>query len=811
MTELANGFRGSSSSWFPAVKHSTEETDYLYNSSIDSDSATRNNTEETWHKGGSEESTTSLHPSPEYPTDLNEHIDESEESSNNDHSEITEPSLVTIFTEDSEELPADNWSTRNSMETAEATNGTGLPESREQPTTPSPTGENDLTGSYKSSRDIDYSSITTRNTTESIEYTDGSEPPDSADGPSEDMGNTMESVNYTESFKATISGDYPTTAKTSHLTDSTGELGSISYSSSESITKASDGSGGPSTTLDSAEYSTGAASHAYSSSDLNDGSDGATMHSTEATEWVNGSIMPTTGTFPPGGGSEPQTEYNNEATKQSNMSEGPGSGVPSISTSLADESTHQYSTGESYTTTASDEAGSRRARTEKYNTDTSYSAAVDETESSRNSSTQKHSTEFATATDDLAWRYSTTAKEHEYISHGGTTSSGSRTRNSAGTTDESSSDGPTYAGRSRSTQYTPNYTVTESRTGSTEYGSRSERPENADDTATKHTTEVTKQSHVSEGLINDSHSTTSPTAGTMSHSFSPTSPQGHPTKRPTDEDSSGGNTVIEKTISTVKNRTAFITFVGGAYLTTDSSIILSTSEKSKSTKRLDNQNSKANATAATHHKDDPGETDAHHPTKHGTHSSKSSVGSYDGYFTKKKKPTETTAKRPQDSHESFSTKRSTHSDDSTERSEENHPTKKATVVTTKRQDSSKSDRDDDSGESDKDGDSHESSSKDAAVTPGGDTQTSMPSVTQCPQIKFDLSNSLSPLPSSKELSGPQPVGTMVIHMCAVSYVFPTLQQPLKIYKCLNTGKWTDNNNGDKCEYVAPRKKNSADL
>nr|CDJ87284.1 unnamed protein product [Haemonchus contortus] len=43
------------------------------------------------------------------------------------------------------------------------------------------------------------------------------------------------------------------------------------------------------------------------------------------------------------------------------------------------------------------------------------------------------------------------------------------------------------------------------------------------------------------------------------------------------------------------------------------------------------------------------------------------------------------------------------------------------------------------------------------------------------------------------------------------YAFPTLQQPLKIYECLDTGEWTDNNNGDKCEYVAPRRKNSADL
>ncbi|XGW24864.1 hypothetical protein V3C99_006375, partial [Haemonchus contortus] len=85
------------------------------------------------------------------------------------------------------------------------------------------------------------------------------------------------------------------------------------------------------------------------------------------------------------------------------------------------------------------------------------------------------------------------------------------------------------------------------------------------------------------------------------------------------------------------------------------------------------------------------------------------------------------------------------------------------------------------------------------------------SVTRCPQIEVDLSNSISPLPNSTELSGPQLPGTLVIHMCSVSYAFPTLQQPLKIYECLNTGEWTDNNNGDKCEYVAPRRKNSADL
>uniref|UniRef100_A0A7I4XRI4 Sushi domain-containing protein n=1 Tax=Haemonchus contortus TaxID=6289 RepID=A0A7I4XRI4_HAECO len=85
------------------------------------------------------------------------------------------------------------------------------------------------------------------------------------------------------------------------------------------------------------------------------------------------------------------------------------------------------------------------------------------------------------------------------------------------------------------------------------------------------------------------------------------------------------------------------------------------------------------------------------------------------------------------------------------------------------------------------------------------------SVTRCPQIEVDLSNSISPLPNSTELSGPQLPGTLVIHMCSVSYAFPTLQQPLKIYECLDTGEWTDNNNGDKCEYVAPRRKNSADL
>ncbi|KAK6015236.1 hypothetical protein OSTOST_19341 [Ostertagia ostertagi] len=92
---------------------------------------------------------------------------------------------------------------------------------------------------------------------------------------------------------------------------------------------------------------------------------------------------------------------------------------------------------------------------------------------------------------------------------------------------------------------------------------------------------------------------------------------------------------------------------------------------------------------------------------------------------------------------------------------------------------------------------------------GGEKETTAPS--GCPQIEVNLSNSLSPLRNSSELSGRQPVGTTVIHMCAVSYVFPTLQQPLKIYECMEGGKWTDNNNGEKCEYVAPRQKNSADL
>ncbi|VDO64570.1 unnamed protein product [Heligmosomoides polygyrus] len=79
------------------------------------------------------------------------------------------------------------------------------------------------------------------------------------------------------------------------------------------------------------------------------------------------------------------------------------------------------------------------------------------------------------------------------------------------------------------------------------------------------------------------------------------------------------------------------------------------------------------------------------------------------------------------------------------------------------------------------------------------------------QIKVNTSNSLSPLPNATELSGSQPVGTRIIHMCAVSYVFASTQQPLKVYECMAGGNWTSNFNGEACEYVAPRLKNMHDL
>ncbi|EYC26539.1 hypothetical protein Y032_0010g1210 [Ancylostoma ceylanicum] len=81
----------------------------------------------------------------------------------------------------------------------------------------------------------------------------------------------------------------------------------------------------------------------------------------------------------------------------------------------------------------------------------------------------------------------------------------------------------------------------------------------------------------------------------------------------------------------------------------------------------------------------------------------------------------------------------------------------------------------------------------------------------CPQIEVDISNSLSPLSNAPEISGRQPAGTMIVHACAVSYVFAATQQPLKIYECMPNGNWTRNNNGDKCEYVKPRMMNSHDL
>ncbi|WKX92259.1 hypothetical protein Q1695_010357 [Nippostrongylus brasiliensis] len=84
-------------------------------------------------------------------------------------------------------------------------------------------------------------------------------------------------------------------------------------------------------------------------------------------------------------------------------------------------------------------------------------------------------------------------------------------------------------------------------------------------------------------------------------------------------------------------------------------------------------------------------------------------------------------------------------------------------------------------------------------------------VLTCPQITVDISNSVSPKQNSPELLGRQSVGTLVVHMCAVSYVFPSAQQPLKIYECMADGNWTRNANGEKCEYVSSRLKNSSDL
>ncbi|WKX92258.1 hypothetical protein Q1695_010357 [Nippostrongylus brasiliensis] len=90
-------------------------------------------------------------------------------------------------------------------------------------------------------------------------------------------------------------------------------------------------------------------------------------------------------------------------------------------------------------------------------------------------------------------------------------------------------------------------------------------------------------------------------------------------------------------------------------------------------------------------------------------------------------------------------------------------------------------------------------------------QSTTSTVLTCPQITVDISNSVSPKQNSPELLGRQSVGTLVVHMCAVSYVFPSAQQPLKIYECMADGNWTRNANGEKCEYVSSRLKNSSDL
>uniref|UniRef100_A0A915B525 Uncharacterized protein n=2 Tax=Parascaris univalens TaxID=6257 RepID=A0A915B525_PARUN len=72
-------------------------------------------------------------------------------------------------------------------------------------------------------------------------------------------------------------------------------------------------------------------------------------------------------------------------------------------------------------------------------------------------------------------------------------------------------------------------------------------------------------------------------------------------------------------------------------------------------------------------------------------------------------------------------------------------------------------------------------------------------VVLCPPPLVNLSHTNLPSPEDGHLIGYQPVGTIIVHVCASNYIFSSSHQPVNVYVCLDNGQWTDNMRGESCQ------------
>lgn len=62
----------------------------------------------------------------------------------------------------------------------------------------------------------------------------------------------------------------------------------------------------------------------------------------------------------------------------------------------------------------------------------------------------------------------------------------------------------------------------------------------------------------------------------------------------------------------------------------------------------------------------------------------------------------------------------------------------------------------------------------------------------CPQPSINLNNAQMPSATDSALTGPQLVGTQILHVCSGSYLFSESKGPLNVYECQSDGTWTSN-------------------
>ncbi|KAI6181862.1 hypothetical protein M3Y98_00874900 [Aphelenchoides besseyi] len=79
-----------------------------------------------------------------------------------------------------------------------------------------------------------------------------------------------------------------------------------------------------------------------------------------------------------------------------------------------------------------------------------------------------------------------------------------------------------------------------------------------------------------------------------------------------------------------------------------------------------------------------------------------------------------------------------------------------------------------------------------------DPTTTAPSTVTCPQLNLYLNNTLTPKPGANQISGPQPVGIKIAHVCQTGYFHKDSLSPINIYVCLVNGQWSRNSQDSTC-------------